>query len=364
MKGDNMKHPSLFPIFIAMVTTILLLFFLLPKPEFSERENRRLASEISFRGGIESSLRLYASDRFPLRDAAISLAAESERLLGLSESGGVLIGERLAERLDNFDVEVASENIDILNTLSENYSVPIFLSVIPRPSDYKDGLPALYQNPSTEDAFRLIREKTSIDTGTLFTADDYYKTDHHLTLSGTEKLYRAFCIARGIEEKHPAKVASYEGFYGSAFRKSGLSQFTPDSFSYPEFEDENSYSAVASGKAGDALYHTDHLQRGDKYAFFFGGNYGRLDINKKDDESRKRLLVIKDSYANALLPYLCHHYDITAIDPRYFAGDIDTVIKEICPAEILVTVGADTLQRELFISLLSEDPLGSGTVSS
>ena len=91
---------------------------------------------------------------------------------------------------------------------------------------------------------------------------------------------------------------------------------------------------------------------------------GESVANKKDDESRKRLLVIKDSYANALLPYLCHHYDITAIDPRYFAGDIDTVIKEICPAEILVTVGADTLQRELFISLLSEDPLGSGTVSS
>lgn len=359
-----MKHPSLFPIFIATAITLLLLFFVLPKPDFSERENRRLATEISFRGGIENSLRLYASDRFPLRDAAISLAAETERLLGLSESGGVLIGERLAERLDRFDASVAKENIVTVNAISKHPSIPIFLAVIPRPSDYKDGLPALYQNPSTESAFRFIRESTSINTDTLFSADDYYKTDHHLTLSGTEKLYRAICNAWGIEEKTPVRAVSVNGFYGSAFRRSGLSVFPPDSFSYPEFEDENSYSAVASGKAGDALYHTDYLQRGDKYAFFFGGNYGRLDIKKKNDESRKRLLVIKDSYANALLPYLCRDYDITAIDPRYFNGDIDAVIKEICPAEILVTVGADTLQRERFTSLLSENSLENGTASS
>lgn len=359
-----MKHPSLFPIFIATVTTLLLLFFILPKPEFSERENRRLASEISFRGGIESSLRLYASDRFPLRDAAISLAAETERLLGLSESGGVLIGERLAERLDSFDAKVATENINILNALSEQFSLPLLMTVIPRPSDYTDGLPALYQNPSTEDVFRLIKEKTSIDTGSLFSADDYYTTDHHLTLSGTKKLYRAFCNLTGIEEKTPSRVQSVNGFYGSAFRQSGLSVFSPDSFLYPVFENEDAYSAVAKGKEGDALYDASQLTKSDKYAFFFGGNYGRLDINKKNDESRKRLLVIKDSYANALLPYLLEDYDITAVDPRYFHGDIEAVIKEICPAEILVTVGADTLQGNFFTSLLSENPSGSGTASS
>lgn len=359
-----MKHPSLFPIFLATVTSLLLLFFVLPKPEFSERENRRLASEISFRGGIEKSLRLYASDRFPLRTAAISLASETERLLGLSESGGVLVGERLAERLDSFDKATASENIAILKELSENFDLASFIVIIPRPSDYKDGLPALYENPSTETLFRFIEESGSINTGTLLTAEDYYKTDHHLTLSGTEKLYRAFCDAKGKTEKRPKKIVSAENFLGSAFRKSGLAFFAADAFLYPEFEDGEAYSAVADGKEGDGFYDGKHLLKSDKYAFFFGGNYGRLDITKKNDESRNRLLVIKDSYANALLPYLSEDYDITAIDPRYFSGEIDTVIKEICPTEILVTVGADTLQRGTFTSLLSENSSESGTASS
>ena len=359
-----MKHPSLFPIFLATVLSLLLLFFVLPKPEFSERENRRLASEISFRGGIEKSLRLYASDRFPLREAAISLAAETERLLGLSESGGVLIGKRLAERLDAFDVATASENVAILDELSEDFDLPLFVVIVPRPSDYTEGLPALYENPSTETLFRFIEENGSIRTGALLSAEDYYKTDHHLTLSGTEKLYKAFCTAKEITEKEPTKILSAEDFLGSAFRKSGLHSFSADTFLYPVFEDGDTYSAVAEGKDGDEFYHTEYLLKSDKYAFFFGGNYGRLDITKKNDESRKRLLVIKDSYINSLLPYLAEDYDITAVDPRYFTGEIDAVIKEICPAEILVTVGADTLQRETFTRLLSENSLENGTASS
>ena len=359
-----MKHPSLFPIFLASVLSLLVLFFVLPKPDFSERENRRLASEISFRGGIEKSLRLYASDRFPLREAAISLAAETERLLGLSESGGILIGKRLAERLDGFDEATASENLAIIKEISENFNLPSFTVIVPRPSDYEEGLPALYENPSTETLFRFIEENGSIQTGTLLSAEDYYKTDHHLTLSGTEKLYKAFCKAKGIAKTLPTEILSADNFLGSAFRRSGLHSFPADTFFYPVFEASEDYSAVAEGKGGDTFYEAEYLLKSDKYAFFFGGNYGRLDITKKNDESRKRLLVIKDSYINALLPYLAQNYDITAIDPRYFSGDIVAVIKEICPTEILVTVGADTLQRETFTSLLLENSWESGTASS
>ena len=35
------------------------------------------------------------------------------------------------------------------------------------------------------------------------------------------------------------------------------------------------------------------------------------------EDDRPRLLLIKDSYANALIPFLALHFDITVVDPRY-----------------------------------------------
>ncbi|MFQ7536962.1 MAG: hypothetical protein ACLRL6_06160 [Clostridium sp.] len=45
-------------------------------------------------------------------------------------------------------------------------------------------------------------------------------------------------------------------------------------------------------------------------------------------QSGKRLLVIKDSYANCFLPFLIPYYkSITVVDPRYYYDDLDKLIE-------------------------------------
>ena len=52
--------------------------------------------------------------------------------------------------------------------------------------------------------------------------------------------------------------------------------------------------------------------------YFFGGNYGRMDI-KTGSSTGLKLLVIKDSFANSFVPFLLGDYSsITMIDPRYY----------------------------------------------
>ena len=48
---------------------------------------------------------------------------------------------------------------------------------------------------------------------------------------------------------------------------------------------------------------------------------------KTDSYNENKLLVIKDSYANAYIPFLCQHYsEITMLDMRYIDVPYDEVI--------------------------------------
>ena len=86
----------------------------------------------------------------------------------------------------------------------------------------------------------------------------------------------------------------------------------------------------------DKIYDYDALNRKDKYTIYFGGNYGVVNIRTKVDND-KRLLIIKDSYANSLVPYLTSEYEhITMVDPRFYTGSIEQVISDNKINEILV----------------------------
>ena len=40
-------------------------------------------------------------------------------------------------------------------------------------------------------------------------------------------------------------------------------------------------------------------------------------------------MIVKDSYANSLLPYMLKEYDkIVVVDPRFFTGSISTLMSE------------------------------------
>ena len=46
-----------------------------------------------------------------------------------------------------------------------------------------------------------------------------------------------------------------------------------------------------------------------------GGNFSHLSVTR--DGKQEKLLLIKDSYANSVIPFLALHFDIEVIDPRY-----------------------------------------------
>ena len=60
----------------------------------------------------------------------------------------------------------------------------------------------------------------------------------------------------------------------------------------------------------DGFYDYDALKSKNKYAFYLGGTTKYLTVSRKDGEKREKLMIVGDSFALSLAPYLALHYDI------------------------------------------------------
>ena len=66
-----------------------------------------------------------------------------------------------------------------------------------------------------------------------------------------------------------------------------------------------------------------------KYSTFAAGDNPVTVITNTSTDSKESCIVVKDSYGNAMIPFLSDHYKrIYEIDFRYWSGDIATLAKK------------------------------------
>lgn len=336
-----MKSKILFRCYCSVSALLLGFYCLLPKPSFSIRENRVLADlTVDAPSEIPDTVSVYMRDRFPFRSFFIGAAAELSRLFIGEANGVIFTDDRMLKREESFDEAAAYRSLNAIAAVAAYGNIPLYTVIIPRPSDIAGRLESGYESPVANEVIAFTEEIGSIGTGALSLAD-YYKTDHHLTASGIEKLYRALCKSLGITERTPQSYRILTGFRGSVYRESGVYQFDTENISLPIFGEESSVYFSAEEKSL-SLYRYNAVETGDGYTAFLGGNYG-LAVLSKEDTAKETLLVIKDSYANACVPYLLQDYRVVLVDPRYFRGNIEDVIKAEKPTKMLVFAGVSLL---------------------
>ena len=110
-------------------------------------------------------------------------------------------------------------------------------------------------------------------------------------------------------------------------------------------------------KIFDSVYDESYLDKKDKYSYFLSGNNpvtfieterdasenGGVNMQAAEDSNaygkggRRNLLVVKDSYAHAFIPFLTSDFDtITAVDMRYYRSSLSGIIAEYEITDILV----------------------------
>ena len=319
---------------------LLAWHLLLPDRERSETENRTLARrpELTWSaladGSFTRAVEDYFADQFPLRDGWTGVKARAELLLGKREFNGVyLCGDTLIARvnppLDGLD----EKNLAHTARLAERTEIPVYLGLIPSAAEtWREKLPAGAE--SWDQAAFIARgwELEGVKPVDFLTAlgarageDIFYRTDHHWTTLGAYYGYAALmeALGRGEEVPEPEAVKARDlpvsnGFQGTLYSQSGIHWLEPDSI---EFWVEESGLTVTSWRDGTpkeaGLYDYDYLGKKDKYSAFLGGNQPLCVV--KNPEGEGKLLVIRDSYADSLAPFLALHFEeVHLLDPRYY----------------------------------------------
>ena len=137
----------------------------------------------------------------------------------------------------------------------------------------------------------------------------YYKTDHHWTTLGAFYAFQAAAPSLGIEGDLSGKYVSYavsDSFNGMLASKSGVNLGEKEQIDiYVPTEEDTDLIVdyVDEGKRSTSLYDSSKLKEKESVSVFLGGNSSLLDI-RTVSTSTKRLLLVKDSFANSFIPFL------------------------------------------------------------
>lgn len=341
--------------FAAVLFGAAALSILSPKKTFSENENRALAQlpkaslKTVLNGDFESDYEDYLSDQFLFRDAWIGLKTQVERAIGKKEINGVYFAgdDYLIEsHSGTFAAEQAEKNAEFLKSFLEKYKETFSdgqMSVIIAPNAVEvlsDLLP-MYAPKSGEKEY-LTKLQELVPEGTWFDAESvlenhlgdqlFYRTDHHWTTQAAFYVYEAWAKKIGLS---PLSLSDYtretltESFQGTIASKIGTTDIMDSIWRYVP-EKEISYQVVYNQEADGQtdLYDLEKLEGKDKYAVFFGGNQAVVQLKTEADSERK-LLILKDSYANCFAPFAIHDFsEVTMVDIRYFRSSLEEYIRE------------------------------------
>lgn len=352
-------------IIVSIITVLLTIsFFFVEKKVFSELENRNLQTfpEYSWddliSGKYINKLEDYITDHFPLRNMFMNINSSYQVLIGKKEINNVYLGKEgyLFEKYNsNYEID---KIINTFNEFNNNNDIDLTLMFIPSSGLINNNL--LPSNISFDkqnndlDYFYSNINFNYIDLRDSYIKENtinelYFKTDHHYNSYGSYLAYLNYITSNNeLAIDYEVDILSKE-FYGTLYSKVTLNSYESDIFS--AYNTNNIISVVYNEtNKVNTIYKEDYLDKKDKYSYYFGGNDALIEITTNITNG-KEILLIKDSYANSLVPYLTNHYEkITLIDLRYYNAPITSYIKENNINEVLILYGINNLSIDTSIN--------------
>lgn len=375
-------------VFLILIFGFSIAFWILPDRAFSDRENRGLQTlpRFSFSklvsGTFSEEVNNYFADQMPLRETLIYWKGCAERTLGKGENNGILFGNNghLARRKfdiilsdggvfedsDVFDadqivsacrgIQRVSERLPRFSVLLTGRNLDVVASEFDYPTDRSDALlQAVRSELSGVDRIEtvsLLRDRH--ETG----EQVYYKTDHHWTTRGAYYAYCETMRAFGQEDQIVAEACFQKEtvsntFRGSLWSAGGMPRVAADTVEIWTLGDEAEYLVTADGRETDGFYEWKRLAGRDHYAVFLDGTHDVVTVTRRTGEKRPTLLLVKDSFANSLAPFLARHYDLVLLNLSSSRKDFTSVTEQ---AE---RYGADRVLLVYTLeNLLTADKLG------
>lgn len=272
--------------------------------------------------------------------------------------GGVYYADdgNIISLYDYHGKDAFKKNLDTVSAFAIDCPLDVFVAIPPRKMDaLTSSLPKDFPHSDITALFTLAKGEVENNGGVYidllpvlsgkseYAGELYFKTDHHWTSHGAYLAYREIVSAMG---KTPLEESRFEiSLFADKYRGSDYNKHPADEYdeillyyseSYGDFQvtevnfpyDSDENNVLLSG-----MYLEDRLTSFDPYTVYFGGNTPYITIKKG---GRDTLLIIRDSFASALAPFLAEHFNVVMVDPRFYPSAIRTVIERESVDKVLI----------------------------
>ena len=340
------------------VTSVLLLLLLSivslfwPTRRFSASERRNLAQrpKLSYEGIVDGTfsneVESYLADQYPARDIWVYLNSLQNRILGIDYQNGIYRGK-------------------------DGYLIQSYVMLVPTASwILKDLLPSgapqgdeksWYESWLSTSKISELSNVTVVDCADELveaakTNQIYYRTDHHWTTYGASAAFEELAKQMDIpyEEDDFEAYTVHAKFQGTMMSSSGFYSGTKDTIDLylPKEPETILVTNKEAQTTATTIYSEEGLLGNDPYEVFLGGNYGLLNIRTSSQSGRK-LLLLKDSYANAMIGFLTPYFsEIDIVDPRYYSSDLDMQIAVNQYTDLLILYNLQSFAKDSSLALV------------
>lgn len=306
-------------------------------------------------GRFQKKYESYLRDQFPGRDHWVSFQTDMELFMGKNEIHNVYIGKNhyLLEHYTEkeFDPQQISKNLQALEKFvgKTKQNADVYVMMVPTKSwVLREKLPAFaphYKEQKFYDALqqKLEKEDVLISVEPVLDAhkeeEIYYRTDHHWTTLGAWYAYEQYTKAVGGDLQRAQGKKKFrcisKDFYGTTYAKINYAR-QADKIEIYEPADKQRVVYNMGEKKTKTLYDFSFLKTADQYSVFTGGNQAVLEITG-GIKNGKTLLLIKDSFANSILPFLAEDYEkLVVVDLRQLNVSGDRLLEMFSPTDILI----------------------------
>ena len=378
MKTKKQKEKDrLYLMISALLVTVLVFCFSLftlatGDKQYSENENRYLATRPKLSasslsdGSYMKDMERYLSDQFFGRSALVKARTKIDIFFGKTEVNQVYIGKNhyLFEKPEAYDVQKLAPTIESINAFTlKHKKIASYFALAPDASEVLSeympkNAPTQNQSEQIKTVYNSLDKKIkTVDIcSTLLNTDNskqlYYRSDHHWTTPAAEIAFKQIAANMKLDtgKINYKTYGVTNSFQGTLASSSGLFNAKDTIYvTVPETELKYVVSYTAENRKSASMFESAKLKEKNKYDVFFGGNFSEIHIDTTLN-SKKVLLVVKDSYANCLVPMLMPYYkSIIMVDPRYFTGDMEKILKENAVTDVLWLYNVNTFLTDTSI---------------
>lgn len=262
-------------------------------------------------------------------------------------SSGVYIWQNKAFELFYGSTDAAAAYAQAISGYQQQLpGTTVYNMVVPNHSEFglperiRDNMGCTSQRENLSDVFANYTEGSQVIPVDIYDALDYHKdqylyfnTDTHWAPLGAYYAYTAFCEAANqtaapLSDFTVSTVEDFTGYLYVATGESCLAE-NPDHIDLYEpgfdYTIELSYDGVSFTELS-GMYAPDE---GMGYSMVLWGDNPLVRITNHGDASGRKLLLVKDSYGNAIAPFLAANYsEVHVADFRSFPGKLPAYCAE------------------------------------